>query len=197
MIQRLALVPGRLVRKGKLPLQLIGEIHLRTPWFHSPPCLSNGGLWIAGGRRLIFFPRKEGQMRVELFQREQLTVHADCPFKDIACMPLAQTKDATIVCVIGCQITRTRIHTLPKRLASARYDKTRKTVFLPECTLQTDQSAKTKKRMMCPPSIPYIAVAPVVTSWAVAGQQVVFLYCMLQARVTLTTFPIATPRGRS
>ncbi len=138
MIQRLALVPGRLVRKGKLPLQLIGEIHLRTPWFHSPPCLSNGGLWIAGGRRLIFFPRKEGQMRVELFHREQLTVHADCPFKDITCMPLAQTKDATIVCVIGCQITRTRIHTLPKRLASARHDKTRKTVFLPECTLQTD-----------------------------------------------------------
>ncbi len=35
------------------------------------------------------------------------------------------------------------------------------------------------------------------TSWAVASQQVVFLYCMLQARFTLTTFPIATPRGRS
>ncbi len=54
-----------------------------------------------------------------------------------------------------------------------------------------------KKRMMCPPGVPYIAVAPVVTSWAVAGQQVVFLYCMLQARVTLTMFPIATPRERS
>ncbi len=50
---------------------------------------------------------------------------------------------------------------------------------------------------MCPPGVPYIAVAPVVMSWAVAGQQVVFLYCMLQARVTQTTFPIATPRGRS
>ncbi len=51
--------------------------------------------------------------------------------------------------------------------------------------------------MMCPPGVLYIAVAPVVTSWAVAGQQVVFLYCMLQTRVTLKAFPIATPRGRS
>ncbi len=56
---------------------------------------------------------------------------------------------------------------------------------------------QTKKWMMCPPGVPYISVTLVVTSWAVAGQQVVFLYFMLQARVTLTTFPIATPRGRS
>ncbi len=54
-----------------------------------------------------------------------------------------------------------------------------------------------KKWMMCPPGVPYIAVAPVVTSWAVAGQQVVFLYCMLQTWVTLKAFPIETPRGRS
>ncbi len=59
------------------------------------------------------------------------------------------------------------------------------------CKLQT------KKRMMCPPGVPFIAVAPVVTSWAVAGQQVVFLYCMLQTRVTLKAFPIATNRGRN
>ncbi len=38
---------------------------------------------------------------------------------------------------------------------------------------------------------------PVVTSWAVAGQQVVFLHMYLQTRVTLRAFPIATPRGRS
>ncbi len=38
---------------------------------------------------------------------------------------------------------------------------------------------------------------PVVTSWAVAGQQVVFLHMYLQARVTLEAFPVATPRGRS
>ncbi len=38
---------------------------------------------------------------------------------------------------------------------------------------------------------------PVVTSWAVAGQQVVFLHMYLQTRVTLKAFPVATPRGRS
>ncbi len=38
---------------------------------------------------------------------------------------------------------------------------------------------------------------PVVTSWAVAGQQVVFLHMYLQTRVTLEAFPVATPRGRS
>ncbi len=38
---------------------------------------------------------------------------------------------------------------------------------------------------------------PVVTSWAGAGQQVVFLHMYLQTRVTLRAFPVATPRGRS
>ncbi len=38
---------------------------------------------------------------------------------------------------------------------------------------------------------------PVVTSWAVAGQQVMFLHMYLQTRVTLRAFPIATPKGRS
>ncbi len=56
---------------------------------------------------------------------------------------------------------------------------------------------KTKKRMMYSPGGPYIVVAPVVTSWAVAGQQVVFLHMYLQTRVTLRAFPVATPRGRS
>ncbi len=92
----------------------------------SPPCLDNGGSWIAGSRRLPLFPRKEGQARAELPHREPLTMHANRPLKDIACVLHAQTKDATVVCVIGCQITRTRIHTLPKRLASARHSRVRK-----------------------------------------------------------------------
>ncbi len=40
-------------------------------------------------------------------------------------------------------------------------------------------------------------MTPVVTSWAVAGQQVVFLHMYLQTRVKLRAFPVATPRGRS
>ncbi len=96
------------------PTSARGKVH--------PPCLGHGGSRIAGCRRLTLFPRKEGQTRAELFHREPLTMHAVCPRKDIACVLLAQTKDATIMCVIGCQITRTRIHTLLERLASARHD---------------------------------------------------------------------------
>ncbi len=63
--------------------------------------------------------------------------------------------------------------------------------------LQTDQSVKTKKRMMYSPGGPYIMVAPIVTSWAVAGQRMVFLHMYLQTRVMLKAFSVATPRGRS
>ncbi len=44
--------------------------------------------------------------------------------------------------------------------------------------------------MMYSPGRPYIVVAPVVTSWAVAGQRMVFFHMFLQARVTLEAFPI-------
>ncbi len=50
---------------------------------------------------------------------------------------------------------------------------------------------------MYSPGRPYIVVAPVVTSWAVAGQRMVFFHMFLQARVTLEAFPIVAPRGRS
>ncbi len=56
---------------------------------------------------------------------------------------------------------------------------------------------QTKKLMMYSPGDPFIMVAPVVTSWAVAGQRMVFLHMYLQTRVTLEAFPVATPRGRS
>ncbi len=113
----------------------------------------------------------------------------------------AQTKDATVVCVIGCQITRTRIHTLPKRLASARHSRVRKlysyqihsarfkqTTFL----FSEDEKAddvSSRRHLYCG--------TPVVTSWAVAGQQVVFFSYVSSDRVTLRAFPVATPRGRS
>ncbi len=54
-----------------------------------------------------------------------------------------------------------------------------------------------EKLMMYSPGGPFIMVAPVVTSWAVAGQRMVFLHMYLQTRVTLKAFPVATPRGRS
>ncbi len=54
-----------------------------------------------------------------------------------------------------------------------------------------------EKLMMYSPGGPFIMVAPVVMSWAVAGQRMVFLHMYLQTRVTLKAFPVATPRGRS
>ncbi len=184
--------------KGAVPFQLIGHHQLRTPRFHSPPCLGNGGSWIAGSRRLPLFPRKEGQARAELPHREPLTTHANRPLKDIACVLHAQTKDATVVCVIGCQITRTRIHTLPKRLASARHSRvrnctlTRFTLHASNKPVSEDEKAddvSSRRHLYCG--------TPVVTSWAVAGQQVVFFSYVSSDRVTLRAFPVATPRGRS
>ncbi len=54
-----------------------------------------------------------------------------------------------------------------------------------------------EKLMMYSPGGPFIMVAPVVMSWAVAGQRMVFLHMYLQTRVTLKAFPVATPRGHS
>ncbi len=123
-------------------------------------------------------------------------MHADFPLKDIACVLLAQTKDAKTVCVIGCQITRTRIHTLLKHLASARDDR-EKTVLLPDCTLQTNQSVKTKEVddvfSRCPLYCGRAGSDVIGCRRPTGG---VFI-CMLQGRVTLAAFPIATPRGCS
>ncbi len=113
------------------------------------------------------------------------------------CVLLAQTKDAKIMCVIRCQITRTRMHTSLKRLASARHSNSRNSFLPVECTLQTEQSLKTKKRMTYfPGALLYCghARSDVIGCRRPAGG--VFV-CMLQTRVTLTAFPIATSRGRS
>ncbi len=90
--------------------------------FHSPPYLGGGGSRIVGSRRLPLFPQKEGQTRAGLFHRNKLTVHADFPSRTSCACSLPKQRRKDCVCVIGCQITRTRIHTLLKCLASARHD---------------------------------------------------------------------------
>ncbi len=184
--------------KGAVPFQLIGHIQLRTPRFHSPTCLGNGGSWIAGSRRLPLFPRKEGQARAELPHREPLTMHANRPLKDIACVLHAQTKDATVVCVIGCQITRTRIHTLPKRLASARHSRVRKLYSYQIHSARFKQTSQWRRKS-------WWCFRPAALILWHAGSDVmgcrrptggVFSY-VSSDRVTLRAFPVATPRGRS
>ncbi len=54
---------------------------------------------------------KRGTGRERSFYIEKAHSARRFPLKDIACVLLAQTKDAKIVCVIGFQIARTRIHT--------------------------------------------------------------------------------------
>ncbi len=135
------------------------------------------------------FLEKRCRTRVELFHRKVHSARRFSPQGHRVRAPCPNKRRKDCVCHRG------STHNL-KRLASARHDR-EKTVLLPECTLQTKQSVKMKKRMMYSPGGPYIMVAPVVTSWAVAGQRMVFLNMYLQTRVTLRAFPIATPRGRS
>ncbi len=109
------------------------------------------------------------------------------PLKDIACVLFAQTKDAKIVCMIAVGPDFST-HNL-KRLASARH-----LIERENCTLtrlhasnrpvSEDEKAddvSSRRRLYCG--------TPVVTSWAVAGQQVVFLNMYLQTRVTLRRSP--------
>ncbi len=143
------------------------------------------------------FLEKRDRREWSFFIEQRLTVKADFPLKDIACVLFAQIKDAKIVCVIRCQITRTQIHTLLKRLASARHDNREKTVLLPDCMLQTKQSVKTKevddvfsrRPLYCGHASSDIIGCRRPTCG-------VFI-CTLQTRVMLMAFPIATPRGRS
>ncbi len=144
------------------------------------------------------FLEKEGQARAELPHREPLTMHANRPLKDIACVLHAQTKDATVVCVIGCQITRTRIHTLPKRLASARHSRVRKLYSYQIHSARFKQTSQWRRKswwcMLPAALILWHAGSDVMGCRRPTGG--VFTY-VSSDRVTLRAFPVATPRGRS
>ncbi len=136
-----------------------------------------------GQERSFFIEKVHSAHR---FSPQGHCVRAPCPNKrqkDCVCHRVSNNEDADPHTILNALLVLAMIES--------------KTVLLPECTLPTKQSVKTKKRMMYSPGGPYIVVTPVVTSWAVAGQQVVFLHMYLQTRVTLRAFPIATPRGRS
>ncbi len=152
---------------------LIGHIQLLISL---PPCLGSGGSRIAGSRRLPLFPRK-GTGRERSFYIEKAHSARRFPLKDIACVLLAQTKDAKIVCVIAVGPDLST-HNL-KRLASARHLIERKLysyqMHASNKPVSEDEKADdvfSRRHLYCG--------TPVVTSWAVAGQQVVFLHMHLQ-----------------
>ncbi len=172
---------------------------------HRPDPTANPTISSASVPRQRWVPNRGKQMAATLSSKRGtdengaffIEKNSDFPLKDIACVLFAQTKDAKIVCVIVCQITRTRFHTLLKRLASARHDNREKTVLLPDCTLQTKQSVKTKKVDDVFSQRPLYcgrAGSDVIGCRRPTGG--VFI-CMLHTRVTLTACPIATPRGHS
>ncbi len=107
-IQQLTLILGRRVRKGAVPLSLIGHIQLLISFASVPRqrWVPNRGKQTAAPLSL-----KRGTGRERSFYIEKAHSAHRFPLKDIACVLLAQTKDAKIVCVIGFQIMRTRIHT--------------------------------------------------------------------------------------
>ncbi len=85
--------------KGAVPLSLIGHVQLLISFTSVPR------------QRWVPLSSKRGTGRERSFYIEQAHSARRFPLKDIACVLLAQTKDAKIVCVIGFQIMRTRIHT--------------------------------------------------------------------------------------
>ncbi len=99
---------SRRARKGAVPLSLIGHIQLLISFASVPRqrWVPNRGKQTAAPLSL-----KRGTGRERSFYIEKAHSARRFPLKDIACVLLAQTKDAKIVCVIGFHITRTRIHT--------------------------------------------------------------------------------------
>ncbi len=99
-IQQLTLVLGRRARKGAVPLSLIGHIQLLISFTSVPR-----QRWVPNRGKQTAAPlfSKRGTGRERSFYIEKAHSARRFPLKDIACVLLAQTKDAKIVCVIGCQ----------------------------------------------------------------------------------------------
>ncbi len=99
-IQQLTLVLGRRARKGAVPLSLIGHIQLLISFTSVPR-----QRWVPNRGKQTAAPlsSKRGTGRERSFYIEKAHSARRFPLKDIACVLLAQTIDAKIVCVIGCQ----------------------------------------------------------------------------------------------
>ncbi len=193
-IQQLTLVLGRRAKRGRSLSSLSATTNCEPHDFIRLRASATVGLESREADGCPSFPRKEGQARAELPHREPLTMHANRPLKDIACVLHAQTKDATVVCVIGCQITRTRIHTLPKRLASARHSRVRKLYSYQIHSARFKQTSQWRRKS-------WWCILPAALILWYAGSDVMgcrrptggVLSYVSSDRVTLRAFPVATP----
>ncbi len=111
------------------------------------------------------------------FPLKDIAVRATCPNKkrkDCVCHRVSNNEDADPHTILNALLVLAMIEEKLYSYQNARFKQ---------------KSVKTKKRMMYSPGGPYIMVAPVVTSWAVAGQPMVFLHMYLQTRVTAEGVP--------
>ncbi len=85
--------------KGAVPLSLIGHIQLLISFTSMPR-----QRWVPNRGKQTAAPlsSKRGTGRERSFYIEKANSARRFPLKDIVCVLLAQTKDAKIVCVIGC-----------------------------------------------------------------------------------------------
>ncbi len=105
-----------------------------------------------------FFIEKAHSART--FSPQGHRVRAPCPNKrrkDCVCHWVSNNEDANPHTILNALLVLAMIERKLYSYQNARF--------------KQKQSVKTKKRMMCPPGVPYIAVEPVVTSWAVAGNK--------------------------
>ncbi len=156
------------------------------------------GLESRGNRRLPSFLEKRDRRELSFLieSRSQCMQTAPSRTSRACSMPKQKTQQSCVSS--GCQITRTRIHTLPKRLLVLNIVElenctlTRFTLHASNKPVSEDEKADdvfSRRHVYCG--------TPVVTSWAVAGQQVVFLHMYLQTESRWRAVPVATPRGRS
>ncbi len=150
-IQQLTLVLGRRTRKGggpsltHRPDPTANFIRLRASAAVGPESREADGC--------PSFLEKRDRTSARRFSPQGHRVRALCPNKkrkDCVCHRVSNNEDTDPHTILNAMLVLAMIE--------------KKTVLLPECTLQTKQSVKTKKRMMYSPGVPYIAVAPVVTS---------------------------------
>ncbi len=125
-----------------------------------------------------FLEKRDRERSFFLENRSQYTQIA--PSKDIVCVLLAQTKDATIVCVIGCSNNEERIpHTSWTLLLSARHDNKGKLYSYQNARFNRPVSEDEEQDDVYPPT---------------GG---VFYICIFGHESCWRRSPIATPRGRS
>ncbi len=196
-IQQLTLVLGRRAKRGRSLSSLSATSNCEPHDFIRLRASATVGLESREADGCPSFLEKRDRRELSFLteSRSQCTQTAPSRTSRACSMPKQKTQQS---CVIGCQITRTRIHTLPKRLASARHSRVRKLYSYQIHSARFKQTSQWRRKS-------WWCILPAALILWHAGSDVmgcrrptggVFSY-VSSDRVTLRAFPVATPRGRS